>query len=107
MRTICLPAAEQMNLPCQLPPVLNIPAGVYSATLNNAPVILAVLSDGRYWIVLEEGLADPHVLGRVGAAVSRLDPVAIGPTASASDRSPPSEVVRVLPFRPPRAAALR
>lgn len=76
--------------------------GVYPAFCGETRAWLTVLSDGRYWVMLDEGLRDPHVVARLGRALDELDPLPDRSPAAGAARSRRG-APRVLPF-PPQSA---
>lgn len=107
MQHLCLPAAEQMSVPFHLHDVvLPLARGVYRATVQATALWLAVRSDGRYWVVLDEGIADPFIPARLYRALRLADPIPSDAASPSSDHSRRvSRAARVLPFRPRSGSA--
>jgi hypothetical protein len=110
---LCLPATPRLcgfghtgppmtALP-DLASVLPLARGVYQTVCNLTPLWIAVMSNGHYWIVLDEGLRDPLLPFRMAIALDREDPpLTVSSDGKAERRG--SRRPRVLPF-PPRSVA--
>ena len=81
--------------------ILPLARGVYHAVTGTTALWLAVMSTGRFWMLVDEGLDDPHLPAKVALALEARDPL---PTSPVDGGSPLP--ARVLPFPPPLGGGL-